>query len=149
MCYNISMPAKKLYRSSKNKIIAGVCGGIAEYFDIDPTIVRIIFVLIALIDGIGVILYLIMALIVPTKDGSDIRANAEELAGRVNQAASGFRKNDLGKNLLGVAIVFLGLMLLLKNLLPAKMIWFGHGIFWSGLIIAIGLYLIIKTNRRL
>ena len=56
---------KTLYRSRNNRMIAGVCGGLAEYFNVDPTIVRLIFVLIGLIGGPGVILYIIMAIIVP------------------------------------------------------------------------------------
>jgi phage shock protein PspC (stress-responsive transcriptional regulator) len=57
---------KKLTKSSENAMIAGVCGGIAEYFDIDPTLVRIGYVVITFM-GIGspVLLYIIMALIMP------------------------------------------------------------------------------------
>jgi phage shock protein C len=57
---------KKLYRSQKDKKIAGVCAGLAEYFDIDPTIVRIIFILLLLPGGFpGLIPYLILWAIVP------------------------------------------------------------------------------------
>lgn len=58
---------KKLYRSKTNKKILGVCGGIAEYFDIDATIVRLILVLAVLFAGVGVLAYLIAALIMPVK----------------------------------------------------------------------------------
>jgi phage shock protein C len=53
---------KRLYRSRKNKVIAGVCGGIGEYFKIDPVIVRILAVLIL---GFGWVAYLILAIIIP------------------------------------------------------------------------------------
>jgi len=56
---------KKLYRSTNNKMIEGVCGGIAEYFNIDPTLVRLAFVLLALAGGPGVILYIILWIIMP------------------------------------------------------------------------------------
>ncbi len=55
---------KRLYRSSNNAMIAGVCGGIAEYFDIDPTLVRLIFV-IATLSGVSVLLYIIAIFIIP------------------------------------------------------------------------------------
>ena len=55
-------PAKRLYRSRKNKVIAGVCGGIGEYFHIDPVIVRILAIVIP---GFGWVTYLICALIIP------------------------------------------------------------------------------------
>ena len=56
---------KRLYRSRKEKILGGVCGGIAEYLDVDPTIVRLMWVLLTLMGGAGVILYLISWLIIP------------------------------------------------------------------------------------
>ena len=58
---------KKLYRSKKDKMIAGVCGGIAEYFDIDPTLVRLLTLLFILLGGAGVITYLIAWIIIPEK----------------------------------------------------------------------------------
>ena len=61
---------KKLYRNTSNKMIAGVCSGLAEYINIDPTIVRLIWALIAL-GGAGIIAYLIAAIIIPEKP-SDI-----------------------------------------------------------------------------
>jgi len=61
------MVDKKLYRSRTEKMIGGVCGGIAEYFDVDPTIVRIIWVLVCLAVGSGVLIYIIAYLIIPEK----------------------------------------------------------------------------------
>ncbi len=55
---------KKLYKSNTNKKIDGVCGGIAEYFDIDPTIVRLAFVLFACMGG-GILAYIICMIIIP------------------------------------------------------------------------------------
>lgn len=57
---------KKLYRSNKNRIIAGVCGGIGEYFNIDPTLVRLLAVLFFFM-GPGILAYLIAWIIVPEK----------------------------------------------------------------------------------
>jgi len=56
---------KKLYRSETNKKIAGVCGGIAQYFAIDPTIVRIAWVIFTLAGGAGIIAYFIALLLMP------------------------------------------------------------------------------------
>lgn len=57
---------KKLYRSKKNRMVAGVCGGLAEYFNIDPTIVRLIAVLLLLPGGVpGLVPYLILWFVVP------------------------------------------------------------------------------------
>ena len=58
---------KRLYRSEKDKKIAGVCGGIAEYFDIDPTIIRAVWAVTALFGGMGLWVYIISALIIPVE----------------------------------------------------------------------------------
>ena len=65
MTQSTQQPAKKLYRSRKDRMIAGVCGGLADYFNIDVTWVRLIFVLLFLAGGCALLIYLIMWLIVP------------------------------------------------------------------------------------
>ena len=57
---------KKLYRSNTNKVLCGVCGGIGEYFDIDPTIIRLIWAIVAC-SGTGLLVYFIAAVIIPTE----------------------------------------------------------------------------------
>lgn len=63
------MKGKKLYKSTRERKICGVCGGIAEYFDIDPTLVRLAWVLFILAGGSGIIAYIIAALIMPDDPG--------------------------------------------------------------------------------
>ncbi|MDO4976626.1 MAG: PspC domain-containing protein [Eubacteriales bacterium] len=63
---------KRLYKSVENKMICGVCGGIAEYFDIDPTLVRLGAVLLSLTTGIGLLAYIAAAIIIPKNDYPDI-----------------------------------------------------------------------------
>ena len=60
---------KKLYRSKKDKMIAGVCGGIAEYFDVDSTLIRLLTVIFVLFGGAGVVAYIIAWIIVPKNPG--------------------------------------------------------------------------------
>jgi phage shock protein PspC (stress-responsive transcriptional regulator) len=55
----------KLYRSKKNKIIAGVCGGIGEYFNVDPTLIRLLWLFISILGGSGVLAYIIAWIIIP------------------------------------------------------------------------------------
>ena len=57
---------KKLYKSNTNKILEGVCGGIAEYFDVDPTIVRLAWVVFCALGGSGILAYIIAAIIIPS-----------------------------------------------------------------------------------
>ena len=59
---------KSLFKSKKNRMIEGVCGGIAEYFDVDPTLIRLLWVLITLFSfGAGIIAYIIACVIIPEK----------------------------------------------------------------------------------
>ena len=58
-------PYKKLYRSRKERIIAGICGGLAEYFGIDPVWIRLFFILFFLTLGVALIVYIILWVIVP------------------------------------------------------------------------------------
>ena len=59
------MSNKKLYKSSLNRMLCGFCCGIAEYFDIDPTLVRLVWVIITLMGGAGILAYIIAAIIIP------------------------------------------------------------------------------------
>lgn len=61
----MSQNKKRLYRSRSNRQIGGVCGGIAEFFDLDPTLIRLFFVFAFLLGGHGLLVYLVLWLIVP------------------------------------------------------------------------------------
>ena len=56
---------KRLYKSNQNKMLDGVCGGIAEFFDVDPTFIRLAWVLFCALGGSGIIAYIIAAIIIP------------------------------------------------------------------------------------
>ncbi len=60
---------RKLYRSHTDKMVAGVCGGLGEYLDVDPTLVRLLFVFAVLAGfGSGIVLYIIMAIVMPLRE---------------------------------------------------------------------------------
>jgi phage shock protein C len=63
--------AKKFYRSKKKRVIAGICGGLAEYFEIDPIIVRLLALILVLSLGAGFIVYIIAWIVVPEEPESD------------------------------------------------------------------------------
>ena len=62
---------KKLYKSNKNKVFTGTCGGIGEYLNIDPTIIRLIFVIVLFFGGTGILVYIVAALIIPNTPVDD------------------------------------------------------------------------------
>lgn len=70
---------KRLYRSTQDRMFAGVCGGIAEYLDVDPTLVRLVFVALSFMGGPGTIVYLVLMLIVPANPGNTLKHKRDEL----------------------------------------------------------------------
>lgn len=59
---------KKLYRSIANKMLCGVCGGIGEYFNVDPTLIRLAWVVFSLLGGAGLLAYIICAIVIPQQN---------------------------------------------------------------------------------
>ncbi|MBW7888558.1 MAG: PspC domain-containing protein [Bacteroidetes bacterium] len=107
------MNNQRLYRSQSNKVFAGVCGGIAEYFDVDPVVIRIIWVLLIVFGGTGILLYIACIFIIPKKPYQTIETpTASETAGNQRsapQSPGGFR------SLLGYVLVAVGIFFLLEN----------------------------------
>ncbi|MGH8828208.1 MAG: PspC domain-containing protein [Jiangellaceae bacterium] len=58
---------RKIYRSATDRKLAGVCGGLAQYFNVDATLIRVLFVVLALFGGSGLVLYLAMWIIIPNE----------------------------------------------------------------------------------
>lgn len=146
-----AMPeVRRLYRSRADRVIFGVCGGLAKYFAIDPAIVRIVFVALAFASGVGFVGYLIFSVAVkrdPEEVDGDRKKNVAEFAKETDEVAQVFVaeaktvKRDERINMLGVVLVFLGAMLLVDKLipwifwkekfvLPALLIFFGGILVW-------------------
>src|SRR5919204_7041753 len=83
----------KLYRSRTDHVLAGVCGGLGQYLSIDPTLVRVFFVLLALAQGIGVVAYVLLWIVLPYEGQRDriradsLRSGAAEIAERARRLA--------------------------------------------------------------
>lgn len=152
------MAAQKIYRSDSDKIISGLCGGLGEYFDIDSTVVRIIFIILALWGGIGIILYIIGVLLISQRSGTNTerdngRRVGEDLKERVGAVASEIRENLRanpsrgrlrGDYIFGLVFVIIGSLFLLNNLFP----WFGFDLFWPVFLILIGLLILTGGLKR-
>lgn len=95
---------KKLYRSRRDRMIAGVAGGIAEYFRVDPSLVRLIWVGLALMGGSGLLLYIIAALIIPSQPQDEGEGRDEDPATSTNLGA--------------VVLIAVGIILLLRPFIP-------------------------------
>lgn len=104
------MNTQKLYRSQTNKVFAGVCGGFAEYFDVDPIVVRILFVLMVLFGGSGLLLYIAAVIIIPKKPFVFAETPS------VSEHTISKQKSETVRNGFGIGLVVIGLFLLLANL---------------------------------
>lgn len=98
--------AKRLYKSRTNRMIDGVCGGVAEYFGLDPTLVRIAWVLLTLLGGSGILLYIIAMIVMPANPSFVLRP---EGASVTTSSASNHR-------FWGILLVIVGALLLMSNL---------------------------------
>ncbi len=142
---------KRLYRSRKNKVIAGVCGGVAEYFSVDPTLIRLAAVLIFFMGGASLIAYIIGWALMPVSyDGEEGVVNGEV----VNVERSGTSNN--GKNgtlIFGIILVSLGCLFLLDEISffnPFYRWFWHHGweIAVSLTFVGVGAGLLLKSARK-
>ncbi len=150
---------KKLYRSNRDKMLGGVAGGLAEYFAIDPTLVRIIFVVSLFAGGAGVIAYIIMWIVVPeepftfpssgtqTNTGKDEESGTEpDQTGQPDPEQYTMAVNEQKhkrSSILGIILVVIGLLFLLDNFIPR--IYFGD--FWPLILVAIGVGLLLNARK--
>jgi len=152
------MVQKRLMRSKKDKIIAGVCGGLGEYFDVDPTILRLVFVILTIWGGVGVIIYIIAFFVMPESGEAKIDKTADKkddknkkIKDKVESAAMDIKKNwNEKKNTirrdewLGIILILLGLVFFFNNFVPK----FDFGKYWPLLIIVIGFVMITGMTRK-
>jgi phage shock protein PspC (stress-responsive transcriptional regulator) len=138
----------RLTKSRTARVIDGVCGGLAAYFGIDPVIVRLVFVVLALINGVGVLAYILLMIVLPRSDQTEMppadvaRQNVQELGSR---GASTLRRTDRGV-LAGVILVLLGLAFLLDNM--RLFWWLRLDVLWPLVLIGIGVLLLVGQFGR-
>ena len=156
------MSNQRLYRSTSDRMIAGVCGGLGKYFNVDPTIVRLAFLLLFFLGGGGFVLYLILWIVVPDEQRLSstpqevMQANTQEMAQAAKQfgqsmgQAMGASSSDVAQSatrsgpvLFAVILIGLGILFLLQNLLRINL-----SQFWPVILILIGLALLIPAMRR-
>ncbi|NQZ84821.1 MAG: PspC domain-containing protein [Nanoarchaeales archaeon] len=138
-------PARKLYRSQSEKMIAGVCGGLADYFDVDVIWIRLVFLLTAFTDGIGFIAYIIFWILVPLNPNQKesektvVEEKVSEISDRIKNSKVESSKGRLFGSLILIGV---GGILLFEE--------FFWTINWSSLfpvvIILIGVYLLLNKK---
>lgn len=148
---------KTLYRLPKQGQIAGVCAGLADYLDIDVTLMRVIWVIGAFVTGGAVVLlYLVLAIIVPTTNEKIVFKTKNAKAAE-NDETFGEKMQNIGKdiqensntnrvrNIVGVCLLILGTWLLLVQFFP-QWLSFRWEFVWPMLLIIAGILIIIKRK---
>lgn len=136
--------AKRLFRSRNDRVIAGICGGLGEYFDIDPTIFRIIFVIVAVAGGVSILIYILGMFIIPEEPGAKIQSDTDKPESHKTEAVESTVKktNRNSSNATGgVILILVGVLFLLNNLLNIN-VW---GNFWPLILVVVGLSIMAKS----
>ncbi|TSC96281.1 MAG: putative stress-responsive transcriptional regulator [Candidatus Berkelbacteria bacterium Licking1014_2] len=144
--------SKQLYRSRTNRVVAGVCGGLGKFLDIDPVIIRILFVILTLWGGAGILLYIICVVLIPLESNgkedngtkSDLGDKIESAVKEIKDSAKEKRNHLKSQQIVGLILIALGIIFIVENFWP----WFEVGLYWPIIPIAIGLAIIAKTLGR-
>jgi len=154
---------KKLYRSTTDKMLGGVAGGLAEYFDIDSTLVRVLFIVVVFLGGGGIIAYIILWIVVPQKpyelpkypfnqspsgsesgSGNPSEESKSDSFSVANGSVAGSVTHTGGKQMwIAIILILIGVLLLIDNIFPT----FAFHHFWPVLLIAIGIGLLLKSKN--
>ena len=141
------MSQNRLTRSDTDKVIAGVCGGLAAYVDLDPVIVRLAFVILIFASGIGLPIYLVLWVIMPHGDAVDqsnseiYQKNIEEMGTTMKDSVNRYGRQGT----MGVLLILLGAFFLLQQL--GWLSGLGGGFFWPLLIIGVGIYFLFRRSQ--
>ncbi len=159
--------SKKLYRSKDDRVIAGVCSGLAKYFDIDPVIIRVIAVLSIFANGVGILAYIILWLFVrveesaATEPGDAIRENVEEMKETASHLGQEIRATvaptepesedavalrNRRRSWVGVAVIVIGAIIIMWNF--GWLAWFHWGIFFGVAVVIVGVLVILSARRQ-
>lgn len=149
------MTESRLYRSRKNSMIGGVCGGLGNYLNVDPILFRVLFVLALIIGGSGLLVYIILWIVIPEEpviSQTTENLNEETMTDSNNQTESGYNQNNEPKkpqkndgNLWGgLILITLGGIFLIDRFVPR----IDFSDLWPLILIVVGIILITKSYQQ-
>jgi phage shock protein PspC (stress-responsive transcriptional regulator) len=148
----------KLYRSQTERMLGGVCGGLAKYLNVDTTIVRLFFIVLTLLGGFGPLGYFLLGVVVPLEDHGYTDTHPERFDGEDITERAGLVRDDFitairqpnqnTARFIGVALVLAGGFFLLRQLDLPWLNWLDTGVIWAGLILLAGIALLIRATRK-
>ncbi len=150
--------SKKLYRSNKQKVFAGVCGGLSEYLNVDVTIIRLIWVLAFFAWGMGFLVYIISAIIIPAEEYesntegtiiTDEDGNQTFVPNENKRQNDGLDTKNNSLLFIGTAMVIIGILILLDKYVPFRQIIRSiRGYGWPLILVIAGILIVISSLRK-
>ena len=132
---------KKLERNPMNKVLGGVCSGLADYFKLDVALVRVLFVIAFLFASFGFWLYVILWIVVPE---GKIDFSSSRQPDDVTQPSNDEDRKKLTSVVSGVIVILIGLMFLINNFIPISWIWK----LWPLILVIIGVVMVVKASSK-
>jgi phage shock protein C len=145
--------SERLYRSPEDRMLAGVAGGLAEMWDVDPSLVRIVWALVVLFSGgIALLVYIVMAIVVPEGDALDGMPTSAapgegRAARRAARSARAAARRDHGSSagmIIGASLVLIGGLFLVREWLPD----FDPEFLWPLVLVGLGIFVLVLGFRR-
>ncbi len=138
----------RLMRSDDEKMIAGVCGGLGQYLGVDPVFVRLAFLLLIPAGGVGLPLYFILMIIMPSESDVDltqseiVEKNLEGLGDTISTSVERSRQHPNGPAIAAALLIIMGFYFLFENFG-----WINGGIFWPLALILLGVFLLLRRGQ--
>ena len=150
------MENRRLERNPMNKVIGGVCSGLADYFGLDIALVRIAFVIAFLFASFGFWLYIILWIVLP-ENGQQTTDNGQQSFGQSQGQSQGQSpqsesvsvsksesESKVKSIFAGAFVILIGLLFLVNNFIPINWVWK----LWPLILVAIGVVMIVTTSKR-
>jgi phage shock protein C len=142
----------RLYRSENDRVLGGVAGGLAEYFNLDSTLLRLVFVLLLVFGGSGLLIYIILWIVMPSQGNVGknteeyIKASTEEIRDRAEGLADEIRTGQNTRQIIGILVLAFGVMLLLQNFGYLNI--FNLGRLWPLILIILGIAILTRHGKK-
>jgi len=138
--------AKRLYRSEDNKVIGGVCGGLGDYFDVDPVLLRVVAVVLFFLNGFGLLAYIVGWIVIPKRERFGVVTPEEQRAAetKLEQSENWAQTSGSARYLPGIILIAIGALLLVRE----NWYWFSWHEVWPVLLIGIGVALMLRRGNR-
>lgn len=137
------MENKKFERSSTNRVIGGVCAGLADYLNLDIALVRVLFVVAAFCGSFGFWLYIILWIVIPSQKVLNFN-NMQQEETTIDITPDEKRGSNKGAITISIILIVIGLIALMDNFLYIDWIWK----LWPVILIALGVVIIINTQKN-